>query len=200
MEKTKIEKNVILTSGTPGTHTVILISGTPGTGKTEVAKIIAKELDYEYCHIGDNEEYITEKTDVKIIDIEKMNTWIEKESETKKIIIDSHLAHYYPAELTKACIILRCDPAELKNRLKKREYPEEKIMINLEAEVINLITQEAVRDGHRAYEIDTTTKTASQTAIEAINAINKELEKHGEIDYTYYIKNLKYSNKKPLNS
>jgi len=206
MEKTKIEKNTILISGTPGTGThkseisgtssVILISGTPGTGKTEVAKIIAKELEYEYCHIGDKEEYITEKTDVKIIDIDKMNNWIKKESENKKLVIDSHLSHYYPSELTKACIILRCDPAELKNRLKKREYLEEKIMINIEAEVINLITQEAVRDGHNVYEIDTTTKTASQTASDAINAIQKGLTKHGEIDYTYYIKNLKYTSKK----
>lgn len=202
--------SAILISGTPGTgthkseisgtRTVILISGTPGTGKTEVAKIIAKELGYEYHHIGDEEEYITKKTDVKIIDIEKMNKWIKKISQGKKVIIDSHLSHHYPAELTKMCIILRCDPAELKNRLKKREYPEEKIMINLEAEIINLITQEALRDEHKVYEIDTTNKTTNQTASEAINAITKGLTKTIGLDYTYYIKNLKYSNKKPQNT
>ncbi len=167
---------------------VILITGTPGTGKTSIAKILAEELDYKYEHIGDHKYYIDNDEGVKIININKMIKWINNEREKNNLVIDSHLSHYYPSNKTNKCIVLRCDPAELKNRLKKRGYPLIKINTNLEAEAIDLILQEAIIEGHNIYELDTTNKTINQSAEEAINAVKKDIKSYGKIDFSYYIK------------
>jgi adenylate kinase len=171
----------------------IVVSGTPGTGKTQVAKRIAEHFGYEYVHISENEEYVVAETDVKIIDVEKMIAWLKKKQNNtaKGLVIDSHLSHYFPPERTSACIITRCDPSELKNRLKKREYPEGKIEINLEAEAMDLILQEALAEGHEVYEVDTTHKVSSTSAREAIQAIEEGKRSYGKKDYSYYLTNKK---------
>lgn len=171
----------------------ILVTGTPGTGKTEVAKKLAEHYDYEYVHIGDHKEYIISENDIKIVDVNKMVKFLEKkqDAQEKGMIIESHLAHYFPKNRTRTCIVLRCDPAELKNRLKQREYPEIKIKINLEAEAIALILQEALNEGHKVYELDTTHKTAGMSVNEAIDAIDSGKTANGKIDFTYYLKDKK---------
>ncbi len=169
---------------------VILISGTPGTGKTSIAKYVAEKLNLEYIHIGDEEEYVCgNESGVKIIDVDKMIKWIDKKREgsNKQLIIDSHLSHYYPASKTELCIITRCDPYELKKRLQKRGYNEEKIKTNLEAEAIDLILQEAIEEGHKIYEINTTNRSAEDCGEEAIKAIKEKKEKYGKIDFTYFL-------------
>jgi len=165
----------------------IIVSGTPGTGKTSIAKKIAKHYRYEYIHIGDEDEYIISEDDVKIIDIEKMNKWIEKKQEDKNLVIDSHLSHHYPPEKTKTCIITRCDPIELKHRLKQRKYSTRKTQINLEAEAMDLILQEALAQGHKVYELNTTHRTINSSANEAIKAINENKISYGKNDFTYYL-------------
>lgn len=171
----------------------ILVTGTPGTGKTEIAKKIAEHYNYEYVHVGDHKEYITSEEDIKIVDVKKMIKYMQEKQDTqeKGILIESHLAHYFPKNRTRMCIVLRCDPSELKNRLKQRDYPEIKIKTNLEAEAIALILQEALLEGHKIYELDTTHKTSNTTTAKAIDAIDLGKSEHGKIDFTYYLKNKK---------
>lgn len=170
----------------------ILVSGTPGTGKTRVAKGIAKHYDYKYLHIGEHEEYVTAEIDIKIIDVEQMIKWlkIQQKRESKPLVVDSHLSHYFPPELSRICIITRCDPSELKTRLKKRDYPEEKIRINLEAEAMDLILQEALAEGHKVHEVDTTHKVASNSVKEAVEGIDTEETSYGKVNFSNYLTNL----------
>jgi len=168
---------------------IILISGTPGTGKTEIAKKVAKHYGYKYIHIGEHVEYVTAEKEVKIIDVEKMIEWLKKKQDDteKGLVIDSHLSHYYPVERTKICIITRCDPSELKIRLKNRGYPERKRKINLEAEAMDLILQETLAEGHKVHEVDTTHKTSSVAAKEVIEAIDSGMTSYGKLDYSHYL-------------
>ena len=95
---------------------VILVTGTPGTGKTSIAKGIAEHYDYEYILISGHKGYVSEIVKgVKLIDVDKMIKWIKERQERseKVIIIDSHLSHYYPKELTRMCFVTRFSPAEL---------------------------------------------------------------------------------------
>ncbi len=166
----------------------ILITGTPGTGKTSISKIIAKHYGYKYIHIGEDKDYVVAEEDVRIIDVELMIKWLEKkQDEFGGMVVDSHLSHYFPPKRTRKCIVLRCEPSELKRRLEKRDYPQAKIDINLEAEAMDLILQEALNEGHSVYEINTTLRTPESCAEEAINAIDKDLVNYGKINFTKYI-------------
>lgn len=169
----------------------ILVTGTPGTGKTSIAKGIAEYYDYEYILISGHKDYVSEIVKgVKLIDVDKMIKWIKERQERseKVIIIDSHLSHYYPKELTRMCFVTRCDPAELRMRLKKREYNNKKIRINLEAEAMDLILQEAIKEEHRIHEINTTHRSTKSSMQEAISVLEEKKKKsYGSVNFNYYL-------------
>lgn len=85
---------------------------------------------------------------------------MEKEPANKVVILESHLAHY----ITDIVIVLRAYPPELKKRLEKRGYSEEKVNENAEAESIDLILAEAFEWCDKVFEINTTGRTAEETA------------------------------------
>jgi len=171
---------------------VILVTGTPGTGKSVLAKGLAKHYDYELLSIAELEgDFITQVIKgVKVVDVEKLNNYVDERRKTsnKHLIIDSHLSHYYPPDNTKICFVLRCDPYELKNRLIKRGYDNDKISVNLEAEAMDLILQEALREGHKVHEINTTHMTDEQLineGVSIIDGVKKPLK--GKVNFTYYL-------------
>ncbi len=170
---------------------VVLVTGTPGTGKTSVALGLSKYFGYEYIHIGDHREYVSEVVKgVKIIDIDKMIAWIKarQEKSERVLVIDSHLSHHYPKELTEICFVLRCDPAELRLRLKERGYNDKKINVNLEAEAMDLILQEALEEGHTVHEINTTHRDVKSSVWEAVKVLEKSLKpSYGKVDFSYYL-------------
>ena len=133
---------------------MIALSGTPGTGKSSVAdelikrgiKVIRVKDTVDKYRIGRDPG-----RDTDIIDDEK---WV---SEFKPVdgIVEGHISHLLPADRV---IILRCRPDILKERLKSRNYTEEKIRENFEAELLDVILVEAldIHGAEKLYEIDTT--------------------------------------------
>lgn len=172
---------------------IIAISGTPGTGKTAAAKILARELNYVLVDLN---EFAKSRKLVLGNDV-KRNSVIVDISALKKevaqmecdIVIEGHLAHFCDADLY---IILRTNPKILAKRMKERGWREEKIRENIEAEIMNICLNEAVElNGGEVFEIDTTKKTAEETAgiIKSI-AAGKNRKKYapGKIDWTGHIK------------
>jgi adenylate kinase len=72
-------------------------------------------------------------------------------------------------------IVLRCNPLTLKKRLRNRGWSEEKVLENVEAEVVDTILMEALRC-KEVYEIDTTNMKSEEVA----NAIERILKRKGE--------------------
>ena len=72
------------------------------------------------------------------------------------IIIDSHLSHYLPKQYADLCIVAKCDLKVLKNRLKRKKYPENKIRENLDAEIFDICLNEAKEHKHKIFVINTT--------------------------------------------
>ena len=116
----------------------------------------------------------------------KRRSWIASIAKLKKevkklerahgnLVIESLYAHEFPAGIT---IILRCNPKILASRLGKKYTWPTKITENVEAEMIGLITQEAVEYNRTVYEIDTTGKTAAQTANAIMKILNYERGNH----------------------
>ena len=153
---------------------IIAVSGTPGTGKTEIAKALAERLKWKFIDLNklaeENQFYLgyDEKRGCKIVDIEKTRKEIEKLK--GNCVLESHYAHDMPADTV---IILRANPGELRKRLEKRGWSGEKIEENIEAEIMEVCKTEALEQGKKVKEVDTTGKSVSQVVEEIIKILNK---------------------------
>jgi len=160
----------------------IIVSGTPGTGKTEVSKILSDILGYKLIRIN---EFAKEK-DIIVGTDKKRKSKIIDENKLQKLskdipdntVIEGHLAHYCKADIA---IILRTDPAVLEGRLKKRRWSRKKIRENIESEILDIILQESIALNKKTYEIDTTKKTASDSANEIIDILKSDKSKKAHL-------------------
>jgi adenylate kinase len=158
---------------------IVAISGTGGTGKTIVAELLVKAL---------NKKIKSRKQKYKLVVLNKLaekkkaysgfdkvrRAKIVKMGELKKevkrlskqyenLILEGHFAHMFPADVV---VVLRCEPTKLERRLRKKYKWPTKITENMEAEMIGLITDEALplHAPGTIFEIDTTKRTSKQTS------------------------------------
>jgi len=151
---------------------IIAISGTPATGKSTVAKLLAKKLGCKYIDLNRIAEKknlyagYDSKRGVKIVDIDL----IENEIKTMKVdlVLDSHYSHEIENDLT---VILRTNPRELRERMKKKNWPEKKIEENVQAEIMEICKAEAFELGRKVLEIDTTKKTPEEAVEEILDRL-----------------------------
>jgi adenylate kinase len=171
---------------------IVAISGVGGTGKTSASKELIRLLKgYRLVLLNAlasrTKAYIgyDEKRKSKIVDMRKLKSEVkELEKRQGKIVIEGLFAHEFDADMV---IVLRCRPDVLKRRLRKKYKWHTKIAENAEAEMMGIITAEALaKHGRRnVFEIDTTKRSPKQTA-QAIRAtIEKRPKAHmaGKIDW-----------------
>jgi len=156
------------------------LTGTPGTGKTSLSKL----LDEKVISLS---EYYEKASDSKtengewIVDIEKLDLLLEN---VNCNIFEGNFAH----KLNKIenIIVLRCDPLILEKRLKDRNYTEEKIRENIEAEAIGIIYSESLEyvGKEKILHIDNSNKTLKETSVIIKKYINDNIKVEEEIDYS----------------
>ena len=100
---------------------IILFTGTPGTGKSTLAKTLAKTLNHTYLDVNkviDKHkliESVDKKRKTNVVDEKKLSKILEKIiKEEKKLVIDSHLAHFIKAKFVDFCIVTKTDLKTLK--------------------------------------------------------------------------------------
>lgn len=155
----------------------IVVTGVPGTGKTSVAKILAERLGYPLITVKDltREKYVdTRKLRLKTI-------WTIKDMDD--VILEGHLfcETKLPVDLV---IVLRTNPEELKKRLEPRNYPEKKIKENLMAEFVDYCLTKAEEKYDDVWQVDTTGRTAEETAERIIKAIKEGVDIYDHVDWS----------------
>ncbi len=161
---------------------IICITGTPGTGKSSVAQ----ELDsFEVLDLTEfiKENNIGEKTEEIEVEIDEVVDAVEKDL-ADGTVVEGHLSHHLDCDL---CIVLRCRPDILEERLSERDYSKQKIAENVEAETLDIVLSEAVENQENILEVDTTGRTAEEVAKEIIDKIEKNKTGYGDIDWTSYL-------------
>lgn len=134
----------------------IAITGTPGTGKTTIAKKLADTTDLKYVSINElakENDCISGRDDERAADIIDIGCLTKIVDEMDNCILDGHVSHLF--DVTKV-IVLRTEPNVLKQRLKKKGWPDDKINENCEAEYIGIIAVEARNKNNTVLDINTT--------------------------------------------
>ena len=179
---------------------LILITGTPSIGKTTISKELTLKIDAKYVNIG----YLVEKhnyslgydskRETVIADIIKIKNKIKKiiESTTKKfVIIDGHYAvSVVPLEKVKKAFVLRRNPIELKELLKKKYSQSNKIKENLEAEIldVSLIDTLSYLEKNKVCELYISGRTTSDIVNHIIAILRNERKcEIGNIDWLGYL-------------
>lgn len=119
------------------------------------------------------------------IDIDRLQQEIEGSFNGGKdeLLFEGHFAHLLETDL---CVVLRCEPEELKERLRKRDYSDSKVEENVRAEAMDLILQRAVERHDKIIEIETTGRSSEEVADEILDRIEREDYGYGSVDYSDY--------------
>jgi len=165
----------------------IAITGVPCTGKTEISKLLSKRLNYKLIQVNELAEKLNtftgydKKRECKILDMKKLKREINKIK--GNVIIEGHTSHLFPVDIV---IVLRCNPEVLKKRLEKR-YPKNNLKVkeNLEAEILGVITSEAIMSNEKVYEIETTDKKPEGVIDNILEILKRNINKFkvGKIDW-----------------
>lgn len=125
-------------------HQLITISGQLGSGKSTIAKMLAKQLNYQYYSTGMAQRAIAEKRGITTLELNKLSEndpSIDKEIDgiyqnppwgDLPCIIDSRLAFHFIPQSFKIC--LKVDSKEAAKRVFNANREHEKYSTEAEAE------------------------------------------------------------------
>ncbi|CAF0731536.1 unnamed protein product [Brachionus calyciflorus] len=128
----------------------ILICGTPGTGKTTLSKEVAQETCLNYISIGDlakeNNFYCNYDSELQSYELDEDKVIDEIDDIMKEggNLIDYHGCDFFPERWFDVVFVLRTDNTTLYERLEKRDYSEKKIQENVQAEIFQVLLDEAL--------------------------------------------------------
>lgn len=117
---------------------------------------------------------------VREVDVEEMRERLEPDVE----VVEGHLSHFLTADV---CVVLRCRPDALRERLSGRGYPDEKVSENLRAEALDVVLQQSIESQDTVVEIDTTDKSVSKAADRVETAVNTEESTYGVVDFSDFL-------------
>ncbi|MHA2272172.1 MAG: adenylate kinase family protein [Candidatus Hodarchaeales archaeon] len=154
--------------------------GTPGTGKSTIARTVATKLNFEMLEIND---LVKERSffigydvfrDSLIIDEPLICNYLTPILEANSQICLCGPILELPPRFFEMIFVLRCNPGILRTRLSARGYDAGKVEENVEAEIMEIVAEEArtiYGDSVPICEIDTSGYSFSKAADAAIRKL-----------------------------
>ncbi|KAI4723267.1 P-loop containing nucleoside triphosphate hydrolase protein [Aureobasidium sp. EXF-10727] len=147
------DRKHLTTSSTMRTSPNIIITGTPGVGKTTHCEQLASSTGLTHLNVNkvvkerDCEDGFDDELNSVIVDEDKLLDAIEPDLEAGGQIIDWHACDMFPQSLIDLVVVVRCNSTILYDRLKGRGYSDKKLDENMDAEIMEVLLQEA-RDSY----------------------------------------------------
>ncbi|MDA4119663.1 MAG: AAA family ATPase [Thaumarchaeota archaeon] len=164
------------------------ITGTPGTGKKSISPLAAKALGLRFVSINDlaRQSGLLDSGADGEIDVRKLKKVVAKSLHGPSLVYGHLLPQVFGPDSMVKVVVLRTDPTVLKNRLEERGYAHEKVIANVEAELIGLVSSEAFETfgQSRTVEVDTSHTSDSEAARLVTTAIREEPTREKRIDWT----------------
>lgn len=169
-----------------GRAVLIALTGTPGTGKSAVGEVLEARgytvLDLDA--LARERGAIVGRSEVdgaEEVDLERLSEGIHLGA--KVAFLRGHFAHLLDANVA---IVLRCRPAVLRRRLEDRGWPPGKVRENVEAEALDVVTQEAVARLAWVWEVDTSDVRPEEAAAQVLAILQGKTDGHepGRIDWS----------------
>lgn len=159
---------------------VILVTGTPCVGKTSAAQLIASRLNALYVNLTElatSENLILGRDRQRksiIVDEHRMKRKISqilKKTDKADVIVDGHYAvNVVPEKLIGKVFVLRRDPVELRQFMKRCGFSDRKMFENLASEILDVCLVDAlnVAGERKVCELNTTGKSVGDTVHEML--------------------------------
>ncbi len=182
---------------------IIAVTGTPGTGKTSLCSYIVRKnkgwlhLDLGKLAVESNAVIGYDRimksriVDMGVLKKALRNYILSKLGEDLKLLIDGHYAaEVSPAEFVDCCIVLRCRPDILWQRLRKiRGYNSEKARRNIESELTDYCYLTAKRHLKKVkiIQFDTTRRSVKKLYYRFMKCYRNDFRcKSDEVDWINY--------------
>lgn len=128
----------------------ILLTGTPGVGKSTVARDLAERLGLRHIDVGqfarDRDLYadFDEVHDCYYMHEDAVLDELEPIMKEGAVILDHHSCDWYPERWIQLAVVLSSTTEVLYDRLEARGYSQRKLQENVEAEIMQVVYEEAI--------------------------------------------------------
>lgn len=166
---------------------VLGITGTPGTGKKSIAPIVAERLEAQCLSLNElAKSYSLVSRKSGVVDTRRLRSKLQH-NPLKSAVVYGHLLPYaVPPSAVSKVIVLRCEPGVLKKRLRLRGYSIPKIVENVEAELIGIVSSDTFDTFGMAMtrEVDTTYTSPAEAASAVVEVAASKSRETPRIDWT----------------